>query len=74
MISWHNAPTYSYKGFIYKPDVMEYDDGVRKAMHDIVSRLEPNRVVYSTNVSPYRWMTEDEFKAFIDQMERITAS
>ncbi len=73
MISWHNAPEHSYKGYLYKPEVDEYDDGIRKAWHNIVSRIEPNKVVFTTNHSPYRWMTFEEFKAFINQMERATA-
>ena len=73
MISWHNAPEYSYKGYLYSPEVDEYDDGTRKAWHNIVSRIEPNKVVFTTNHTPYTWMTFEEFKAFIDQMERATA-
>tara|TARA_R110002012_G_scaffold252404_1_gene431423 strand:+ start:517 stop:741 length:225 start_codon:yes stop_codon:yes gene_type:complete len=74
MISWHNAPEYSYKGYIYKPDVDEYDDGVRKAWHNVVSRENPNVVVFTTNHSPYSWMKESEFKEFIDRMEKVTAT
>ena len=73
MISWHNAPEYSYKGYIYKPEVDEYDDGVRKAWHNIVSRENPDVVVFTTNHSPYRWMTESDFKDFINRMEKVTA-
>ena len=35
MISWHNAPRYEYEGFVYRPDVDEYDDGIRKAWHNV---------------------------------------
>lgn len=78
MISWHSAPEYSYKGYLYRPEVEDYynEDGSvdnRKIWHNIVSRLEPNKVVFTTNHSPYQWMTEDEFKAFINQMERVVS-
>ncbi len=73
MISWHNAPLHSYKGFLYKPEVDEDEEGIRKAWHNIVRRIEPHIVVYTSNHTPYRWMTFEEFKIFVDQMERITA-
>ena len=72
MISWHNAPEYSYKGYIYRPDVDEDDEGIRKAWHKCVSRVDPTDELVS-NATPYRWMTEQEFKDFIDVMAKVTA-
>lgn len=72
MISWHTAPEYSYKGYIYKPEVDEDDEGIRKAWHRCVSRIDPTDVLVS-NASPYRWMTKQEFKDFIDVMAKVTA-
>ncbi len=73
MISWHSAPEFSYKGYLYKPEVDEDDEGIRKAWHNIVRRTEPRIVVFTSNHTPYRFMTFEEFKEFIDRMERITA-
>jgi hypothetical protein len=73
MISWHSAPPHSHKGYIYKPEVDEDEEGIRKAWHNIVRRTEPDIVVYTSNQSPYRWMTFDEFKDFINRMEKVTA-
>lgn len=73
MISWHNAPEYSHKGYIYKPEVEHEDEeGVRKAWHRCINRVDPTDELVS-NAPPYRWMTEQEFKDFIDVMERVTA-
>ncbi len=73
MISWHDAPEYSYKGYLYKPEVDEDDEGIRKAWHNVVCRTEPNKVVFTTNHTPYKFMTFEEFKEFINKMERVTA-
>ena len=72
MISWHTAPEYSYKGYIYKPEVDEDDEGIRKAWHRCVSRIDPTDELVS-NVTPYRWMTAQEFKDFIEEMAKVTA-
>ena len=72
MISWHTAPEYSYKGYIYKPEVDEDDEGIRKAWDRCLSRIDPTDELVS-NVTPYRWMTEQEFKDFIDVMAKVTA-
>ena len=42
MISWHNAPEYSHKGYIYRPEIEHEDEeGIRKATHRCVSRIDP---------------------------------
>ena len=73
MINWHNAPEYSHKGYIYKPEIEHEDEeGIRKAWHRCVSRVDPTDELVS-NATPYRWMTEQEFKEFIDVMAKVTA-
>ena len=70
--SWHTAPEFSHRGYIYKPQVDEDDDGVRKVWHECVNRTDPTDKMVS-NCTPYRFMTKDEFKEFINLMERVTA-
>tara|TARA_R100000951_G_C2640812_1_gene180890 strand:+ start:1118 stop:1342 length:225 start_codon:yes stop_codon:yes gene_type:complete len=73
MINWNNAPEYSHKGYIYKPEIEHEDEeGIRKAWHRCVSRVDPTDELVS-NATPYRWMTEQEFKEFIDVMAKVTA-
>ncbi len=74
MISWHNAPRYEYEGFVYRPDVDEYDDGVRKAWHNVykagreyMMHALPEFVIDET---PYRWLDYDEFTYHVDVMCR----
>ena len=73
MISWNTAPEYSFKGYLYKPEVDEDEEGIRKVWHNIVYRNEPNKVVFTTNHTPYKFMNFEEFKEFINKMERVTA-
>ena len=68
MISWHNAPSYTYNGYSYAPDIMEYDDGVRKAIHDVYKIGGDGRVDFSIDASPYKWLTYDEFTYHVDMM------
>jgi hypothetical protein len=61
-------PTYhSYKGFIYLPyeDVM--DDNV-KVYHDVYSNGDRVDVPkWFTNITPYRYVTREEFVNAIDE-------
>ena len=77
MISWHNAPNYRYNGYRYVPDIDEYDDGVRKAWHNVyrVEDVDPNKDAqhpvlpdFTIDASPYRWLTYDEFTYHVDMM------
>ncbi len=70
MISWHNAPQWSRKGYVYQPEVDEDEEGIRKATHRCVSRVDPNDVMISSH-TPYHWMSNDEFNKFVDMMVRI---
>jgi hypothetical protein len=73
MINWHNAPEYSHKGYIYKPEIEHEDEeGIRKATHYCVNRIDPTDVRISSH-SPYKWMNEQEFKDFINMMDRVTS-
>lgn len=72
MISWHNAPEYSYKGYIYKPEIEHEDDeGIRKATHRFVNRVNPLDVMQCGEHTPYRWMTFEQAKQFINKMIRV---
>ncbi len=72
MISWHNAPTYRYQGYVYKPDVDEYDDGIRKASHNVYKEGREYMMhalpVFIIDASPYRWINYDSFTYHVDMM------
>ena len=72
MISWHNAPTYRYNGYVYRPDVDEYDDGVRKAWHFVFREGDEYKTNakpdFTIDASPYDWVTYDEFTYHVDMM------
>ena len=69
---WDNAPEWSYKGYLYNPEIDDDTDGFHKVWHNVVKRIEPNRVVFTTNHTPYKYMNEQQFKDFINQMEILT--
>ena len=72
MISWHNAPEYSYKGYIYKQEIEHEDEeGIRKATHRFVNRVNPLDVMQCGEHTPYRWMTFEQAKQFINKMIRV---
>ena len=73
MISWHSAPDYSHKGYIYRPEVDEDEEGIRKATHRFVSRIDPHDVIECHEHSPYSWMTFEEAKQFINKMIKVRA-
>lgn len=68
MINWHNAPSYTYNGYSYAPDIMEYDDGVRKAIHDVYKIGGDGKVDFRIDASPYKWLSYDEFTYHVDMM------
>ena len=68
MISWHNAPNYKYNGYRYAPDIIEYDDGLRKAVHDVYKVGGDGQVDFTIDASPYRWITFEEFTYNVDMM------
>ena len=68
MINWHNAPSYTYNGYSYAPDIMEYDDGVRKAIHDVYKIGGDGKVDFTIDASPYKWLSYDEFTYHVDMM------
>jgi hypothetical protein len=72
MINWHNAPEYSHKGYIYKPEIEHEDEeGIRKATHRFVNRVNPLDVMQCGEHTPYRWMTHEQAKKFINKMIRM---
>jgi len=72
MISWHNAPEYSHKGYIYRPEVEHEDEeGIRKAIHRFVNRVDPIDVIECWEHSPYSWMTLEQAKEFINKMIKV---
>ena len=74
MISWHNAPEYSHKGYIYRPEVEHEDEeGIRKATHRFVSRVDVHDVMECHDHSPYSWMTFEQAKKFINKMVKVRA-
>ena len=70
MISWHSVPDYSRKGFVYKPEIDEDDEGIRKATHYCVNRVDPSDVMIASQL-PYKFLTRDEFNEFIDKMVKV---
>tara|TARA_Y100001937_G_scaffold13157_1_gene17216 strand:+ start:14724 stop:14942 length:219 start_codon:yes stop_codon:yes gene_type:complete len=72
MISWHSVPNYSRKGFVYKPEINEDEEGVRKATHYCVNRVDPMDVMIAPQM-PYDFLTEKEFNDFIDKMVKVTS-
>ena len=71
MISWHNYPKWSHRGYLYLPELDEDCEGVRKAPHRCVSRVDPTDVMIDQSFTPYRWMTKSEFQKFIQKMVRV---
>lgn len=72
MINHHNAPSHSYRGWVYMPEIEHEDDeGVRKASHRFVDRVDPRDVMICGEHSPYQWMTFQQVVEFIDKMERV---
>ena len=68
MINWHNAPSYTYNGYSYAPDIMEYDDGVRKAIHHVYKIGGDGKIDFTIDASPYKWLSYDEFTYHVDIM------
>ena len=68
MISWHNAPSHTYNGYSYAPDIMEYDDGVRKAIHHVYKIGGDGKIDFTIDASPYKWLSYDEFTYHVDIM------
>ena len=68
MISWHNAPSHTYNGYSYAPDIMEYDDGVRKAIHHVYKIGGDGKIDFTIDASPYKWLSYDEFTYHVDMM------
>ena len=72
MISWHNAPEYSYKGYIYRQEIEHEDgEGIRKATHRFVNRVNSLDVMECREHTPYRWMTLEQAKQFINKMIKV---
>lgn len=71
MISWHNHPKWSHRGYLYLPELDEDCEGVRKATHRCVSRVDPTDVMIDQSFTPYRWMTESEFQKFVEKMGKV---
>ena len=70
MISWHSAPKFSHKGYLYQPEVDEDEEGIRKATHCCVSRVDPLDVMIAPHL-PYRFLTEDQFKEFVSAILKV---
>jgi|TARA_R100000388_G_scaffold61524_1_gene45057 hypothetical protein len=70
MIHWDNAPEYSRKGYVYKPEIHEDEEGIRKASHRCVNRIDPTDVMIAPDL-PYDWMTQERFNEFVDMMVRV---
>ena len=85
-ISWDTAPEYGYKGYRYMPHLDEAKDeqgnvkGVH-VWHDIYNHYDCENAqsrggyvkpAMTTNMHQNRFLTEQEFKDFIDYMERVT--
>lgn len=69
-ISWHSAPEFSHKGYIYRPEVDEDDEGIRKATHYCINRVDRTDVMIAPHL-PYHFLTEVQFKDFINQMLKV---
>lgn len=71
MISWHTAPRHKYKGYVYKPDVDEYDDGNRKASHNVYAEGKENFMhtlpEFYIHASPYSFLSFEQFKNHVDK-------
>ncbi len=70
MISWHTIPQHSHLGYIYKPEVDEDDEGIRKATHYIVNRIDVRDVMIAPHL-PYDFLTKEEFKNFVTKMLKV---
>ena len=71
MISWNTAPKYEYKRYVYRPEIIEYDDGVRKAMHDVYVKGNEYKMrlpIHTIDASPYKFLSYDEFTYPVDVM------
>lgn len=78
---WDNAPEYSHKGYVYQP-FLDEDDDRTKVHHDIYKRIDLLHAkkfggtatpVFNSNsvdgCSAYQYLTEEQFKKFINTME-----
>ena len=70
MIHWDNAPEYVRQGYVYKPEIHEDEEGIRKASHRCVNRIDPTDVMIAPDL-PYDWMTQERFNEFVDMMVRV---
>ena len=70
MISWHSAPEYSHKGYIYRPEVDEDDEGIRKATHYCVNRVDATDVMVAPHL-PYSFLTQEQFNNFVTMMLKV---
>ena len=79
MISWDNAPEYSYRGIRYMPHVDDYYDAEgalenRKVFHDCYEETKLSgdygviAPMFSASHSPYEFMDEDTFQYHVDMM------
>lgn len=85
MPSWTNAPEFGYKGFRYMPHLDEKKDENGKIVsvhiwHDIYNYYDVENAqskggwaqpAMTSNSPLNRFMTEQEFKKFVDYMERM---
>jgi hypothetical protein len=85
--TWDNAPEWGYKGFRYMPhlDEVKHENGNIMGVHiwhDIYRHSDTEQArskggycqpAMTSNSPSDRFMTEAEFKKFIDYMERVTA-
>ena len=77
MISYDNAPNFRYAGYRYVPDIMEDEEGIRKAWHNAykVEDYDPNKAqlgitapTFTISGPAYRWLTYEEFVCHIDNL------
>lgn len=86
VISWDTAPEYGYKGYRYMPhlDEAKNDNGEVRGVHvwhDIYNHYDCENAqsnggyakpAMTANTPVGRFMTEKEFKNFVNYMERVT--
>ena len=70
MIHLDNAPEYVRQGYVYKPIIHEDEEGIRKASHRCVNRIDPTDVMIAPDLR-YDWMTQERFNEFVDMMVRV---
>ncbi len=53
---WDNAPEWSYKGYLYNPEIDDDTYGFNNVLHNVVKLIYPYCFLFTTNQSFYYYM------------------